>query len=277
MKIKIALLSLCGLTVMGCSEETNNDDSHDDNTVENYDFTYGVTDDGTVYGDSQNFANIRGNVDSGSQIAAIDPDSNIVHGISEVVEGDFYLSFNMQGLDETQIIISTDDSIQIPSVNNINDLKNAVSLNYVPNESVVNDDGSTTVESETEYEEPEKDEDSQNDSYIASIGDSVEFDSGLIVTVTDTIISDEEPSEAINGKFVRVNFTIDNQMSEPIDFNGHNIELYDGDRNKAELNSKDFYSEEIAPGMKGSGTAYYDAIEEGPYTIMIGAATWKTD
>lgn len=107
-----------------------------------------------------------------------------------------------------------------------------------------------------------------------SIGESVEFESGLIVTLDSVEDSSEEPNGDISGHLVKVVMTFDNQTSNSIDINGHKLSLYDGDRNKAELNAKDYYSETIAAGMKGTGTFYFDSMENAPYSVIFGDATW---
>lgn len=282
MKTKLALLSLSGLLLMACG---NNNAETDDSASNNagdlpVKFISGVNENLEVYGDSQNYANIIGTADDISQIAAIDPESSIVHSVTMVEDGEFNMSFNMQGLEESEFILTTDDSVMIPSVEDIDALENSLYVNYIPNEKAeeVDDDYSDDSDSyESDYSDTSEDESYSSYSPTFTVGDSVEFESGLQITVTDVQLSDEEPNGDILGNFVRVDFTIDNQMSEPFDFNSHYVELYDGDRNKAEIDSKDFYSESIAPGMKGSGSVYFDSPEQGPFTIMIGDATWESE
>ncbi|MBC9787222.1 DUF4352 domain-containing protein [Carnobacterium maltaromaticum] len=117
------------------------------------------------------------------------------------------------------------------------------------------------------------DEEDVSDSEF-SVGESVEFESGLIVTLDSVEDSSEEPNGDISGHLVKVVMTFDNQTSNSLDINGHNLSLYDGGRNKAELNAKDYYSETIAAGMKGTGTFYFDSMENAPYSVIFGDATW---
>lgn len=115
----------------------------------------------------------------------------------------------------------------------------------------------------------------ENGNKELKVGETMIYDSGIKITVNSVSVSPDEPNGEIKGNFVKVDFTIDNGSDEDFRFNTHNLELYDGDRNKAELDSKEFYSESIAKGMKSSGVAYFDAQEKNPYTVIIGAGVWK--
>lgn len=153
--------------------------------------------------------------------------------------------------------------------------KNVVYTNsrsYMDEKGKTINEGQPSDESEISQEEPEAQENTNTST--VSIGEEVIFSTGIKITVTSVELSNENTYEEINGNLVKVDFTIDNQSDEEFDFNPHAIDLYDSEREKAELNSKDFYSENIAVGMKSSGTAYYDSINTGPFTIIIGAGTW---
>ncbi|EUJ25786.1 hypothetical protein MFLO_14747 [Listeria floridensis FSL S10-1187] len=119
-------------------------------------------------------------------------------------------------------------------------------------------------------------DDETTESGIFTIGESAHYANGQIMTITSIKNAQNEKDDytEISQNLVKVEFTIDNQTSETLDFDSTMIELYDGERNKAEVLSKDFYSETIAAGMKSSGKAYFDA-GKAPYTVIIGAAKWE--
>lgn len=153
-----------------------------------------------------------------------------------------------------------------------------------------NKDSSTNKKTDTSSEHSESENDSDDYPYTPSdesseqeinsdsrVGESVEFENGLIVTIDSVEDSSEEPNGDISGHLVKVVATFDNQTGNPLKVNGHRVSLYDSERNKAELDSKDYYSETIATGMKGTGAFYFDSIEHAPYSVIIGDATWITD
>lgn len=117
-----------------------------------------------------------------------------------------------------------------------------------------------------------------NNNGAMKVGDPIVFDSGMIVTITNVEISDEEPSyPELGGELVRIDFTIDNQTSEELFVSGHDVEMYDGDRVKAEADSLNFWTETIAPGMKANGTVYRHANTLGNMTIVVGDGQWTVD
>lgn len=279
MSKKILSLLFASVLILSACDEENADATegmYDDNTEAEVLFNHGVNGDYEVLGDSQNYLNFTGKlgdqIDS-NQVAVIDPESNIVLGISKVNdENEFYISTNMQGASDREVVFSYDESISIPTVDNINSLNSAFQLHYIKNSYL-----------EANEHEPEEateeviEEDQENNTILGKIGDTVVFSSDVQVTLDAVELSDEEPNGPIDDNFVRVDFTIDNQFSEPLPFNGHSVQLYDGERNKAELNAKNFYTKTIAPGMKGSGSVYFDSKTEGPFTVVIGDATWETE
>lgn len=274
----LLLFGISSVVLFACGEE---------NVVEEHEvmFNHGVNADFEIMGDSRNYLNFTGSladdIDS-SQVAVVDVETNIVLGISEVDnKNEFYISTNMQGAGDRDIIFSYDESINIPSVDDIESLDSVVPMYYVENTYVELAD-SEEIEPEETQEETDESIESENQSEssnndIFSPGETAYYASGVEISVDSIQITDESPNGEITGNFVRVDFTIDNQTDEELRFTGHDLELYDGDRNKAELNAKNFYSETIAAGMKGSGSAYFDAQETGPFIVMIGAATWQSN
>lgn len=245
-------------------------------------FNHGVNADHEVMGDSQNYLNFTGtlaeDIDS-NQVSVIDPESNIVLGTAEVLEdNEFYISTNMQGAGDREIIFSYDESISIPTVDDVESLNSIVPLNYIENTNLEE----RQEEQEEAYTEETNNKDAadrqQEDTGVTAMtGETIEFSSGLLVTINSVNLTDEEPNGQIDGSFVRVDFTVDNQATQPHDFNAHYVNLYDSDRNMAELNAKDYYSETIAPGMKGNGSVYFDSIATGPFTVIVGDGSWRSE
>lgn len=276
---KLSLLFASMLALSACTEENadTSERTYEDNKEAEILFNHGVNADYEVLGDSQNYLNFTGklgnHIDS-DQVAVIDPETNIVLGISKVDDNnEFYISTNMQGVSDKEFIFSYDESISIPNVDDISSLNSAFQMYYIENPYIEDDEQETE-----EVAEPVNREKSQESTdNLGKIGDTAEFSSGVRITLDAIELSDEEPNGTINNNFVRVDFTIDNQFSEPVSFNGHNVELYDGERNKSELNAKSFYTETIASGMKDSGSVYFDSKAEGPFTVIIGDATWESE
>ena len=54
-----------------------------------------------------------------------------------------------------------------------------------------------------------------------------------------------------------------------------NWDFYDGQNMKAELNSRDFYSDTIQPGKSATGVAYFDVKNDTPnYEVYFADASW---
>lgn len=243
-------------------------------------FTHGVSADYETLGDSRNYLSFLGilseDIES-KQVAAVDIETNIVLGIAEVDEnGEFYLYSNMQGAGDRNFIFIYDESVKIPYVEEIDELNSIVEISFVDNKKAIIDDGEDEIDNSYQEDTSSKSQEdvSENTNNEFYVGDSIMFDSGIIVNVNNIELTNEDPNGEVQGLFVRVDFTIDNQTTEEIRVSGHGFSLYDGERNKAVLDSKDFYLESIAPGMKSTGSAYFDSIEEGPYTVMVEDASW---
>lgn len=155
------------------------------------------------------------------------------------------------------------------------------SVKYTDMRSYMDKDGYSEDEETTDEEDSESytsDETEDSNSTTFSIGETATYEDGQELTINSIDIANNEKDEydEVSGNLVKVSFTVDNQTGDVLDFDSTLIELYDGDRNKSEVLSKDFYSEEIAAGMKSNGVAYFDS-GEGPFTVIVGAATWESN
>lgn len=117
-----------------------------------------------------------------------------------------------------------------------------------------------------------------NNNNAVRVRDSIIYESGLIITVDNVEISYEEPVNLeLGGTLVRIDFTVDNQTEEEIFMTGHDVDLYDGERIKTEIDAKDFFSETIAPGMKAIGSVHRHAHNLGNMTVVIDEGQWSVD
>lgn len=252
-------------------------------------FASGVNGDNVIYGDSQNYISIIGFLGDhikASQVSIItDMGENrgLVHTTASVDENNqFYLRTNMGSGKEYEMILSLDESVSIPMVKDPESfLEKGYLLDYKPNvftEGGTEKDNGKENNSKDREEETSTESDSNKvDNIETTVGDYITFTSGVKITIDSVELTNEKPNGEIKHNFVRVDFTIDNQSSEQQDVSAHIFSLYDSDRNKAELNAKNFYNEEIAPGMKSSGSAYFDSISKNPFTVMVGDGVWKSE
>ncbi|MEQ7196911.1 DUF4352 domain-containing protein [Enterococcus avium] len=126
----------------------------------------------------------------------------------------------------------------------------------------------------------EKDSES-SESVSASVGQSqpLSSESGDIIDVKiDSVEKDTGDGDYYvpeNGYYAKVNFTVTNLGDSPFDVNAHQLEFYDGNNMKAELNSRDFYSDTIQPGKSAQGTAYFDIKNDTPnFEVFFANASW---
>lgn len=227
--------------------EQANKEKEDLEKVKPIEFTYGVAN-GTSETDSDNYMDVEGYARGSTQVVVV-YNGTVVDVLTTDDDGFFYY-YNKANDTETDLIFGTNSDATYGDSLSESDIENAIKVTVIPQEKT-------------------------NDNF--TIGETAYFESGIEITVTNVTTTDELPNGDIFGNFVRVDVVIDNQTGEALDFNGHLVELYDGDRNKAELNSKDFFSESIASGMKANGSVYFDSIEEGPFTVIIGAGIWISE
>lgn len=264
--IGVSILSIAILS--SCSSKTNSKNKTNDKKIEKKDVFLNIkngVDDGKIIGDSQNYANISGTSKTDNEVFLIDAESGLAHGMSKVENGKFNISCNMQGAGQIKVYLTNDKGLKLYG-NDVSKLKNKIPLIFIPNENASNKNNS---ENESNEDSSTKNED------IFKIGEAAKFQSGLSITINSIENSSEEPNEELEGHLVKVTFTVENNTGSSIDFNSHSIDLYDSQSLKTILNSKSFYSENIANGMKSTGAAYYDSKNEGPYTVIVGAATFK--
>lgn len=261
--------SILSITLLAsCSGKNNTKNKPNDQKIEKKDVFLTIkngVDDGKIIGDSQNYANISGTSKFDNMVYLIDAESGIAHGMSKVTDGKFSISCNMQGAGRSKVYLTNDKGLKLYG-NDVTKLKNKIALIFIPNE---NAEGGKTSKKENS-------EDSSRPSESTfKIGETANFKSGLSLTIDSVENSSEEPNGEIKGHLVKISFTIENNTGDTTDFNSGLIALYDGQKLKAELDSKDYYSEDIANGMKSSGVAFYDSKNDGPYTLVVGAATFK--
>lgn len=213
-------------------------------------FTKNV-EDGITMGDENNYADIAGIAKGASQINVI-YDGLVLDVIDVESDGSFEYFSNI-GDDILTMTFGTDKGVSIGDRFKKGEAENETEILFMPSDV---DDSSSEVTFE--------------------IGETAYFESGLEIAITEITLSDEKPNGEIDHNFVRVDFTVDNQTNEEFRFTAHELELYDGERNKAELNSKNYYSETIASGMKGNGSAYFDSRSTEPFTVIIGPAIWES-
>lgn len=274
MKKLIALLSVSSLLLIACGDQEVESESNPEiNEIENEIVFISGTSENIIEPTEDNYVDITGEA-LGSDYVYVIYNNTVIDNIPVTLTGEWEY-YNNGGNETIDLYFSTDDSLSFGDRDvDVSSLENGIMMTYIPN------DNSDHYASD---EETNDDDDIESTSdYIYSdtfsVGETIIFESDLEITINSVEITDEEPySGPVENYFVRVDFTIDNLTDESIDFNSHYIEVYDGDRNKGEINSKDFYSESIAVGMKSSGVAYYETLEDGPFTVIVGAGTWVSE
>ncbi|MBS4461929.1 DUF4352 domain-containing protein [Aerococcaceae bacterium zg-B36] len=108
--------------------------------------------------------------------------------------------------------------------------------------------------------------------------DTTVYTSGLEIKITNVQLAHEDLNKLDARHFpnnpVRVDFIIENTSDKSIDVNSHIFEMYDGDRTLSERQAKNYFSNEIAAGMKAEGSVYFDVKNLGKLTIKVGAGMW---
>lgn len=125
------------------------------------------------------------------------------------------------------------------------------------------------------------DSSSPSNAASASIGQSQPFksESGDMIDVKiDSVEKDMGDGDYYipqNGYFAKVTFTVTNLGDQPFEATSHQLDFYDGNNMKAELNSRDFYSETIQPSKSATGIAYFDIMNDTPdYEVYFANASW---
>ena len=139
------------------------------------------------------------------------------------------------------------------------------------------------VAAEEAYEPDSEDvsDSSSNAQVSASIGQSQPFtsESGDMIDVKiDSVEKDMGDGDYYvpeNGYYAKVSFTVTNLGDNPFEVTAHQLDFYDGQNMKAELNSRDFYSDTIQPGKSATGVAYFDVKNDTPnYEVYFADASW---
>ncbi|WP_427814753.1 DUF4352 domain-containing protein (plasmid) [Enterococcus sp. 22-H-5-01] len=140
------------------------------------------------------------------------------------------------------------------------------------------------VAAEEAYEPDSEDvsDKSSSSKVAASIGQSQPFtsESGDMIDVKiDSVEKDMGDGDYYvpeNGYYAKVNFTVTNLGDSPFEVTAHQLDFYDGQNMKAELNSRDFYSDTIQPGKSATGVAYFDVKNDTPpnYEVYFADASW---
>ncbi|MDT2827141.1 DUF4352 domain-containing protein [Enterococcus viikkiensis] len=135
-------------------------------------------------------------------------------------------------------------------------------------------------------ESPEPDfedvsDNSMDSNVSASIGQSqpLKSESGDMIDVKiDSVEKDAGDGDYYvpeNGYYAKVTFTVTNLGDNPFEVTAHQLDFYDGDNMKGELNSRDFYSETIQGGKSATGVAYFDIKNDTPnYEVYFADASW---
>lgn len=110
------------------------------------------------------------------------------------------------------------------------------------------------------------------------LGDTVRFETGHEITITNISETDEQPnlSSIINGKYIRVDLTFKNGEENPITLSGPLFRLFNSDGSEAVLDSKNFLYEEIQPNKSINYSIYFDAGES-PYRLLAGDSLWVSE
>ncbi len=141
--------------------------------------------------------------------------------------------------------------------------------------SLVKDKDFTIYESEGSSD----DSTSSSEDTAYSIGDTVEFEGGQKITVTDIKSSSEGFNDSHPGqKAVDAYVTVENTTSQPLDFNVQEFSLYDSNDENAEFDSNTYQQDipdTIAAGKKASLHIHFAAKTDAPYSISFGDAIWE--
>lgn len=158
---------------------------------------------------------------------------------------------------------------------------NSKKVEYLNPRTLLDEDADITAEisAPTEKEEEIEQLMEPKEKMFYELGETSYFDnkSGDSVAVTvDSIdiFEGDDYNQPEGDYFIKIGFTIGNEGSEIMDISSHNFSAYDGDGNKMNMISKDFFSEEIVSGKKASGYAYFDAYNDGPFEIFFADTSW---
>lgn len=283
MKKIFSIFLLSGLLV-GCGNTNENNVGSQEEVVaakqeeiQELDFTSGVDESGISQADKQNYIDIKGRSNKNKNVYVI-YNGTIVDEIMTDSNGEF--KYYSRSNDEiTKIGFSNDENLRAGDLNvNTSNLKNYKEITILPSEEFV----ASKKEEIISKEKSVAAEEAIRESNSFEIGEPIQFtsstDNSIEVTVNslDTFYGDEwDQPEGVY--FLKVDYTIENLSDYEYPANAHMFSVYDGNNEKAERISKDYFSEKIASGKKASGVSYFDVKNEGPFEVHSLGAYWVGD
>lgn len=258
---KILGMLLISISILGISGCNNENPSDNDNTTE-APSTVESDEQGVEFTKSFYTANaskqaeLKGTANQDGALTYIDSNGKEKSINISSNEG-FTINYDMSNLDETEVTFTFTSS---DGENFYYDIK------IIPNNV---DDVETT-----EFSTPEA------PTFTAKIGETIDFSSsaGQPFSLTiDTIGLGETDDyyQPVNGRYLKVDFTVENTGSSELYVSAAEFQVYDGNDLKGEVASKDYFIENIAAGKKAVGSVYLDTSETGPYEIMFGDISWE--
>lgn len=213
MIIKIVLLSLCGLSLMGCSNDISGIEKDEDNNdrvesqeqeKENITFTSGEIS-GSVIGDRENNIDVQGTANGFDDVFVL-YEGTVIDELPVNSNGNWRYYSN-GGTSSVQLTFSTDNSLSVGDNNvRMNDLDYAVSITYLPNTNTTTDD-----EDKDDQERTTSSEIGQRSNPVI-YGDTMymvgtftdrdanyeEFDANIEITINETFRGEEAWSLIVN-------------------------------------------------------------------------------
>lgn len=218
-----------------------------------------------TYGDEENWINISGISNDGNTIFVIF-NGMIVDDI-EIDDNGMFNYHSAASDSPVELIFTSDSGYTVGDKISKNRLTEYEDLFFIPNEE--------TIVADTSSEESRAIE-----SLAYGLGDTIAYDDSMGGTINVTVNSYEQywgdnyhTPEGLY--FVKVDFTVENLSSESVRFSAIEFSLYDGNDEKAESISKDYFSEDIMPGKKASGSVYFDVKHDGPFETYVADGFWS--
>lgn len=230
-----------------------------------FEFTYGVSSDDYIgnvtYGDEKNWIDIDGISNDGNDVLVIYY-GTVVDDIK--IDGNGMFNYHSAASDEeVELIFTSDPKYSLGDKVSESNLSNFQKVTFIPNE-LVNSSEDTSGVVSLGYE----------------LGDTIAYNDSMGGTINVTVTSYEQywgdnyhTPEGLY--FVKVDFTVENLSSESVRFSAIEFSMYDGNNEKAESISKDYFSEDIMPGKKASGSVYFDVKHDGPFETYVADGFWS--
>ncbi len=116
----------------------------------------------------------------------------------------------------------------------------------------------------------------------AAVGDTISFSNqqtndSLEVTINSVTKSNGDDWHKPEGLYyAKVDFSVKNTGTKPFDVNAHMFEFYDSNNVKSNLDSWDYFSENIQAGKSANGSAYFDITNDGnSFEVFFADSSWK--